>query len=258
MNGLVYGKYILRTIFTMKISVIGTGYVGLVTAACLADMGNDVIGLDIDLKKVQDLRQGVMPIHEAGLEALVTRNMQSGRLSFTTEFAHAVPGAQLVFIAVGTPSDEDGSADLSHVLAAARSVAQAADSDLVIVNKSTVPVGTADKVRTVVQEVISSRGLRLAIDVVSNPEFLKEGCAVNDFLRPDRIIVGAESAKAIELMRQLYAPFSRNHEKLVVMDTRSAELTKYASNAAISALGRIFCMPVLVLVAPVSPRTCVP
>ncbi len=218
----------------MKITVIGTGYVGLVSGTCLAEVGNDVLCLDLDAEKIRVLDSGGLPIHEPGLLDMVARNRAAGRLRFTTEVAEAVGHGLLQFIAVGTPPDEDGSADLQYVVAAARSIGRHMDAYKVIVDKSTVPVGTADKVRAAVQEELASRGVRAEFGVVSNPEFLKEGAAVEDFMRPDRIIVGAEDAQAIELMRQLYAPFQRSHSRLIVMDVRSAELTKYAANAMLA------------------------
>jgi UDPglucose 6-dehydrogenase len=218
----------------LKITVIGTGYVGLVSGTCLAEVGNDVLCLDLDAEKIRILNSGGMPIHEPGLLDMVARNRAAGRLRFTTDVAEAVGHGLLQFIAVGTPPDEDGSADLQYVVAAARSIGRHMDAYKVIVDKSTVPVGTADKVREAVQEELASRGVQEEFGVVSNPEFLKEGAAVEDFMRPDRIIVGAEDAQAIELMRQLYAPFQRSHERLIVMDLRSAELTKYAANAMLA------------------------
>ena len=218
----------------MKITVIGTGYVGLVSGTCLAEVGNDVLCLDLDEGKVRILNSGGIPIHEPGLLDMVARNRAAGRLRFTTDVAEAVAHGLLQFIAVGTPPDEDGSADLQYVVAAARSIGCHMDGYRVIVDKSTVPVGTADKVRAAVAEELAARGLSTEFGVVSNPEFLKEGAAVEDFMRPDRIIVGAEEPRAIELMRQLYAPFQRSHERLIVMDVRSAELTKYAANAMLA------------------------
>ena len=218
----------------MKITVVGTGYVGLVSGACLAEMGNHVVCLDVDAAKIAMLEAGGIPIHEPGLDRLVAHNVAAGRLSFTTDVERAVAHGTLQFIAVGTPPDEDGSADLQYVVAAARSIGCHMDGYRVIVDKSTVPVGTADKVRAAVAEELAARGLSTEFGVVSNPEFLKEGAAVEDFMRPDRIIVGAEEPRAIELMRQLYAPFQRSHERLIVMDVRSAELTKYAANAMLA------------------------
>ena len=218
----------------MKITVVGSGYVGLVSGACLADVGNDVLCLDVDPAKIAILESGGIPIHEPGLEALVARNVAAGRLSFTTDVERAARFGEIQFIAVGTPPDEDGSADLQYVLAAARNIARHMDGYRVIVDKSTVPVGTGDKVRAAVAEVLQERAADLEFSVVSNPEFLKEGAAIDDFMRPDRIVVGADDERAIALMRQLYAPFQRNREKLLVMDVRSAELTKYAANAMLA------------------------
>ncbi|MDT3736072.1 MAG: UDP-glucose/GDP-mannose dehydrogenase family protein [Denitratisoma sp.] len=218
----------------MKITVIGTGYVGLVSGTCLAEVGNDVLCLDLDAEKIRVLNAGGMPIHEPGLLEMVARNRSAGRLRFTTDAREAVAHGLLQFIAVGTPPDEDGSADLQYVVSAARSIGRHMDGYKVIVDKSTVPVGTADQVRAAVAEELAARGLKAEFSVVSNPEFLKEGAAVEDFMRPDRIIVGAEEARAVELMRQLYAPFQRSHERLIVMDVRSAELTKYAANAMLA------------------------
>ncbi|MGN6707608.1 MAG: UDP-glucose dehydrogenase family protein [Rhodanobacter sp.] len=218
----------------MKVTIFGTGYVGLVTGACLAEMGNHVLCVDIDAPKVERLKQGVIPIFEPGLESIVRRNHAEGRLEFTTDAAAAIAHGGLIFIAVGTPPDEDGSADLSYVLAVARSIGQHLDHYAVVVNKSTVPVGTADRVRETVAAELAARQASVEFDVVSNPEFLKEGAAVDDCLRPDRIIVGSSSARAVAVLRKLYAPFNRNHERMVVMDERSAELTKYAANAMLA------------------------
>ena len=218
----------------MKITVIGTGYVGLVSGACLADVGNDVLCLDVDPTKIKILEEGGIPIHEPGLQVVVRRNVEAGRLSFTTDVIRAAQYGTIQFIAVGTPPDEDGSADLQYVLTAARNIGKYMNGYRVIVDKSTVPVGTADKVRDAVQAQLNERESKLDFNVVSNPEFLKEGAAIEDFMRPDRIVVGADNENAIGLMRQLYGPFQRNHEKLVVMDVRSAELTKYAANAMLA------------------------
>ena len=231
----------------MKVTVVGTGYVGLVSGACLAEMGNDVICLDVDAAKIAMLDAGGMPIHEPGLDHVVARNVAAGRLSFTTDVPRAVAHGTLQFIAVGTPPDEDGSADLQYVLAAARNIARHMNDTKVVVDKSTVPVGTADKVRAAIAEVLAERGAAIDFAVVSNPEFLKEGAAVDDFMRPDRIIIGADDERAIGLMRELYAPFQRHHDKLVVMDVRSAELTKYAANAMLAT--RISFMNELALLA---------
>ncbi|MGE7136673.1 UDP-glucose dehydrogenase family protein [Luteibacter sp. NPDC031894] len=218
----------------MKVTIFGTGYVGLVTGACLAEMGNHVVCVDVDEAKVDGLRRGVVPIFEPGLEPIVKRNHASGRLDFTTDPAPAIAHGELIFIAVGTPPDEDGSADMKYVLSVARTIGEHLDGYAVIVNKSTVPVGTADRVRGAVNEVLVQRGAAADFDVVSNPEFLKEGDAVEDCLRPDRIVVGASSPRAIGVLRKLYAPFNRNHDRMVVMDERSAELTKYAANAMLA------------------------
>jgi UDPglucose 6-dehydrogenase len=218
----------------MKLTNFGTGYVGLVTGACLAEVGHDVVCIDIDQGKIDRLNQGVLPIWEPGLDAIVARNVAEGRLRFTTDTALAVQHAAIQFIAVGTPPDEDGSADLQYVLAVAESIARHMDGYRVVINKSTVPVGTADKVSERVAAVLAERGAAITFDVVSNPEFLKEGAAVGDFLKPDRIIVGTRSAQAQALMRELYEPFNRNHERTMFMDVRSAELTKYAANAMLA------------------------
>ena len=218
----------------MKITIIGTGYVGLVSGACFADVGNTVLCLDVNDEKIAMLKNGVIPIHEPGLDTMVERNAAAGRLLFSTSYDEAMAHAECVFLAVGTPPDEDGSADLTHILAAARSIGQRIEKPVVVVDKSTVPVGTADKVRAAIQGELDKRGSTVAFSVVSNPEFLKEGAAIDDFMRPDRIVVGSDDANATRLMRQLYAPFSRNHEKLVEMDVRSAELTKYAANAMLA------------------------
>ncbi len=218
----------------MRVAIFGTGYVGLVTGTCLAEVGHQVMCVDVDAAKVAGLREGIVPIYEPGLTPMVRANHEAGRLRFTTDAAEAVDFADIIFIAVGTPPDEDGSADLQYVLAVARSIGEDLARPAIIVNKSTVPVGTADKVRTAIAEALAARGADIAFEVVSNPEFLKEGDAVNDCLRPDRIVVGAESQDAIESMRRLYAPFNRNHERMVTMDVRSAELTKYAANAMLA------------------------
>jgi UDPglucose 6-dehydrogenase len=218
----------------MKVTIFGTGYVGLVTGACLAEMGNQVVCVDIDENKVERLCRGEIPIFEPGLEPIVRRNHANGQLEFTTDAAQAIAHAQIIFIAVGTPPDEDGSADLKYVLSVARSIGQHLDRYTVIVNKSTVPVGTADRVREAVAAELSTRSVEIDFDVASNPEFLKEGDAVEDCLRPDRIVIGSSSGRAIALLRKLYAPFNRNHDRTVVMDVRSAELTKYAANAMLA------------------------
>lgn len=218
----------------MKITIFGSGYVGLVTGTCLAEVGNDVLCVDIDEHKIAKLNKGQIPIHEPGLEDLVARNQAAGRLLFGTDIKAGVEHGLFQFLAVGTPPDEDGSADLKYVLAAATAIAEHMNDYKVVVLKSTVPVGTADKVRTVIQERLHQRGAKLEFDVVSNPEFLKEGAAVEDFMRPDRIIIGTDNPRTSELLRALYAPFNRSHERLVIMDNRSAELTKYAANTMLA------------------------
>jgi len=218
----------------MNVTVIGTGYVGLVTGACLADAGNNVFCLDLDQNKIARLNRGEIPIFEPGLEAIVKRNEEAGRLRFSTDVPASVAHGELQLIAVGTPPGEDGSADLQHVIAAARSVGRYMDGYKVVVTKSTVPVGTADKVKQAIIDEQKKRHLGNDFTVVSNPEFLKEGAAVEDFMRPDRIIVGADDARAIAMLRQLYAPFQRNRERIIVMSVRSAELTKYAANAMLA------------------------
>ena len=214
--------------------MIGTGYVGLVSGACLADQGNDVLCLDVDKSKVQLLRSGGIPIHEPGLEALVKRNAQAGRLRFTTDIEPSVHHGTVQFIAVGTPPDDDGSADLRYVAEAARSIGRHMRDYKVVVDKSTVPVGTADRVRETIGEELKARGVDVPYSVVSNPEFLKEGAAVEDFMKPDRVVIGADDERATQIMRAVYAPFQRNHERMLVMDVRSAELTKYAANAMLA------------------------
>ncbi|UNK49663.1 UDP-glucose/GDP-mannose dehydrogenase family protein [Lysobacter sp. S4-A87] len=218
----------------MRVTIFGTGYVGLVTGTCLADVGHDVICVDIDQAKVDGLNNGVIPIYEPGLEPMVKANHAAGRLRFTTDAEAAVGHGDVVFIAVGTPPDEDGSADLKYVLAVARTVGRHLERQVVVVNKSTVPVGTADKVRATIAGELATRGAEFGFEVASNPEFLKEGDAVNDCMRPDRIVIGASSAAAVDKLKRLYAPFNRNHERIVVMDVRSAELTKYAANAMLA------------------------
>jgi UDPglucose 6-dehydrogenase len=218
----------------MRVTVFGTGYVGLVTGTCLAEVGNQVVCVDIDQKKVDGLNNGVIPIYEPGLEEMVLANHASGRLSFTTEVAAPIEHGDIIFIAVGTPPDEDGSADLQYVLAVARTIGKHLRRPAVVVNKSTVPVGTADKVRAAIAGELKARGSDVAYDVVSNPEFLKEGDAVKDCMRPDRIVIGTDSAHALEQMKRLYAPFNRNHERIIAMGVRSAELTKYAANAMLA------------------------
>ncbi len=218
----------------MKITVFGVGYVGLVQAAVLAEVGHDVMCVDVDQKKVDNLKQGIIPIFEPGLEPLVKTNYEAGRLRFTTDAKQGIEHGKLQFIAVGTPPDEDGSADLQYVLAVAETIASYMNADKILVNKSTVPVGTADKVKMRVAEVLAARGSGFGFHVCSNPEFLKEGSAVDDCMKPDRIIIGTDSDDVIETMRELYEPFNRNHERLVLMDVRSAELTKYAANCMLA------------------------
>ncbi len=218
----------------MRVTIFGTGYVGLVTGTCLAEVGHHVVCVDIDAAKIEGLRNGVIPIYEPGLEPMVKANFAEGRLEFTTDAAAAIAHGDVIFIAVGTPPDEDGSADLQYVLAVAKTIGTHLQRPAVVVDKSTVPVGTADKVRATIAAAMAARGAEVAYDVVSNPEFLKEGAAVEDCMRPDRIVIGADSPVAIEKLKRLYAPFNRNHERIVVMDVRSAELTKYAANAMLA------------------------
>ena len=231
----------------MKVSIVGSGYVGLVTGACLADVGNHVLCLDVDERKIDMLRRGEVPIFEPGLREIVRANAAAGRLGFTTDPKEGARFGRLQMIAVGTPPGEDGSADLQYVLAAARAIATHMDGPRVIVDKSTVPVGTADKVRAEIARTLAAAGSNHPFSMVSNPEFLKEGAAVDDFMRPDRIVIGADDPQAVEVMRELYAPFQRNHERLQVMDIRSAELTKYAANAMLAT--RISFMNELALLA---------
>jgi UDPglucose 6-dehydrogenase len=218
----------------MKITMIGTGYVGLVTGTCLAEVGNDVLCLDVDARKIDMLQGGIVPIHEPGLEPMIRRNAAAGRLQFTTDVDRAVAHANLQFIAVGTPPDDDGSADIKYVLQAARNIGRRMTQTTLVVDKSTVPVGTADRVREVIAEELAARGVDIPYSVASNPEFLKEGAAIEDFMKPDRIVIGADDEHAIGLLRTIYAPFQRNRERLLVMDVRSAELTKYAANAMLA------------------------
>ena len=213
----------------MKILVIGTGYVGLVTGACLADMGNDVWCVDIDEQKIAMLKKGCIPIYEPGLESLVSHNYQAGRLKFTISIEEALLDSEICFIAVGTPMGEDGSADLQYVLEAAENIGMHMKHHMYIIDKSTVPVGTAQKVRTKVQEKLTERNSNLTFDVISNPEFLKEGTAIADCLKPDRIVIGTDSESAAKVMKELYVPFVRNNESMIFMDTASAEMTKYAA-----------------------------
>lgn len=218
----------------MRVTIFGTGYVGLVTGTCLAEVGHEVMCVDIDAAKIDGLCNGIIPIYEPGLEPMVKANHAEGRLHFTTDAASAIAHGDVIFIAVGTPPDEDGSADLQYVLAVAKTIGTHLQKPAVVVDKSTVPVGTADKVRAAIADALAARGADVAYDVVSNPEFLKEGAAVEDCMRPDRIVIGADSASAIDKLKKLYAPFNRNHERIVVMDVRSAELTKYAANAMLA------------------------
>ena len=218
----------------MKVTIFGTGYVGLVTGACLSEVGHDVTCVDVDPDKIARLNDGIIPIYEPGLEPIVRENQAQGRLHFTTDAAEGVAHGELQFIAVGTPPDEDGSADLQYVRAVAATIAEHMDAPRIIVDKSTVPVGTGDQVRQVVADTLARRGEEIAFDVVSNPEFLKEGAAVDDFMKPDRIIVGTSDPHSEEVMRELYAPFNRSHDRMIVMDLRSAELTKYAANAMLA------------------------
>ena len=218
----------------MKVTVFGSGYVGLVTGACFADAGNQVLCVDIDAAKVARLQKGEIPIHEPGLEQLVRRSLDKGRLRFTTDAVAGVRHGLFQFIAVGTPPEEDGSADLSHVLAVAETIGRHMTEFRIIVDKSTVPVGTADEVRERIERTLGERGVNLEFDVVSNPEFLKEGAAVSDFMKPDRIVVGTDDPRTAELLRSLYEPFTRNRDRMIVMDVRSAELTKYAANAMLA------------------------
>jgi UDPglucose 6-dehydrogenase len=218
----------------LHVTIFGTGYVGLVTGTCLAEVGHDVVCVDIDAAKVDGLNHGVIPIYEPGLEPMVNANHAAGRLRFTTDAAAAIAHGDVIFIAVGTPPDEDGSADLKYVLTVARTIGTHLERPAVIVDKSTVPVGTADKVRATIAAALAARNADVAFDVVSNPEFLKEGAAVEDCMRPDRIVIGADSAAAIDKLKRLYAPFNRNHDRIVAMDVRSAELTKYAANAMLA------------------------
>jgi len=218
----------------MKVTIFGSGYVGLVTGACLAEVGNHVLCVDIDERKIAMLNEGRIPIYEPGLDDLVKKNAEAGRLTFTTDIAAGVAHGLFQFIAVGTPPDDDGSADLKHVLEVAKSIGSHMSEYRIVVNKSTVPVGTADKVRDAVDAALKQRGAQIEFDVVSNPEFLKEGAAIDDFMRPDRIIVGTDNPRTTELLRALYAPFNRNHDRVIAMDIRSAELTKYAANAMLA------------------------
>ncbi|WP_298439001.1 UDP-glucose/GDP-mannose dehydrogenase family protein [Geobacter sp.] len=218
----------------MKICVIGTGYVGLVAGTCFAESGNTVVCVDVNREKIEGLKEGIIPIYEPGLKELVLRNSAEGRLSFTTDLAAAVKASLVNFIAVGTPPGEDGSADLQHVLAVAREIGRHMEGFKIVVDKSTVPVGTADKVRQAVQEELDARGVHIEFDVVSNPEFLKEGAAIDDFMKPDRVVIGADNVRTAEIMKELYSPFMRKTNRMIVMDVRSAEMTKYAANAMLA------------------------
>jgi len=218
----------------LKVTVFGSGYVGLVTGACFAEAGNHVVCVDIDAGKVARLQQGEIPIHEPGLDVMVKRNFEKGRLKFTTDAEEGIRHGLFQFIAVGTPPEEDGSADLSHVLAVAETIGRHMNEYRVIVDKSTVPVGTADRVRERIEQTLAGRGAQVEFDVVSNPEFLKEGAAINDFMKPDRVVVGTDNPRTAELLKTLYDPFTRNHDRMIVMDVRSAELTKYAANAMLA------------------------
>ncbi len=218
----------------MNISVIGTGYVGLVTGTCFAEMGNSVVCVDIDEKKVNDLKSGIVPIYEPGLEKMVLENHQRGTLDFTTDIKIALDKSDICFIAVGTPMGEDGSADLKYVLEVAKNIGENMSHHMYVIDKSTVPVGTADKVKETIQKVLNQRESDLTFDVISNPEFLKEGAAIADFMKPDRVVIGADNEKAFEIMRELYEPFTVNRERFISMDIRSAEMTKYAANAMLA------------------------
>src|SRR6478672_10277841 len=218
----------------MRLTIFGSGYVGLVTGACFAEAGNNVLCVDVDERKVEMLKRGESPIFEPGLEDLLKKNLASGRIKFTTDAAEGVKHGLFQFIAVGTPPDEDGSADLKYVLAVAESIGRNLSEYRVVVTKSTVPVGTADKVKAKIEATLRSRGASVEFDTVSNPEFLKEGAAIGDFMKPDRVVVGTDNPRTTELMRALYEPFTRNHDRLIVMDIRSSELTKYAANAMLA------------------------
>ena len=218
----------------MNITIVGSGYVGLVSGACFSEMGNNVICVDDNAEKINKLNQGVLPIFEPGLEQMVLKNAQNKTLFFTTEIAEAVMESEIVFIAVGTPMGADGAADLQYVLKVAKSIGQTMQKSIVVVDKSTVPVGTADKVRAVIQKELTLRGVDIHFDVVSNPEFLKEGVAIDDFMKPDRVVIGADNASAFEVMKELYSPFFRSHDRFITMDIRSAEMTKYAANAMLA------------------------
>lgn len=218
----------------MKITIVGSGYVGLVSGACFAEMGNKVTCVDIDEKKIDKLNNGILPIFEPGLEAMMLRNLKNNNISFTSSLSNAIQDAQIVFIAVGTPMGDDGSADLQYVLAVAKSIGESMTKELMVVDKSTVPIGTADKVRATIQNELDKRELQINFHVVSNPEFLKEGAAIDDFMKPDRVVIGADAEYVFEVMKQLYSPFFRTHDRFITMDIRSAEMTKYAANAMLA------------------------
>ncbi|HII08528.1 MAG TPA: UDP-glucose/GDP-mannose dehydrogenase family protein, partial [Methanosphaera sp.] len=218
----------------MNITIIGTGYVGLVTGTCFSDMGNEVYCVDVLEDKIENLKKGIVPIYEPGLEELIKRNYERGNLHFTTDLEDSLDNSEICFIAVGTPMMEDGSADLQYVLQVAKEIGQTITHDMLIVNKSTVPVGTAENVKSIVEEELSKRNISCRISVVSNPEFLKEGNAVNDFMHPDRVIVGTDDEYSSEIMAMLYEPFTKNHERMIIMDVKSAEMTKYASNCMLA------------------------
>ncbi len=218
----------------MRVSIVGSGYVGLVSGAGLSEVGHHVVCMDIDEARIEGLKNGIVPIFEPGLEPMLMANADAGRLEFTSSISRAVEHAEVLFIAVGTPPDEDGSADLSHVLAVAAAIGENLDRPSLVVVKSTVPVGTCERVRDTISQKLQERGVKVEFSVASNPEFLKEGAAISDFMKPDRIVVGVDNDKADTLLRELYAPFNRNHEKLLCMDVRSSELTKYAANAMLA------------------------
>ena len=218
----------------MRITVIGSGYVGLVSGVCFAQMGNTVTCVDIDEGKIESLKQGHIPIYEPGLEDMVLENYEKATLDFTTDIQSAIAATSIAFIAVGTPMGEDGSADLQYVLTVAKSIGEHMQDYMVVVDKSTVPIGTAEKVKAAIQTELDKRGSDLTFDVVSNPEFLKEGAAINDFMHPDRVVIGADSEKAMQTMHDLYAPFMKNHDRFIGMDIKSAEMTKYAANAMLA------------------------
>ena len=218
----------------MNIAVVGSGYVGLVSGTCFSEMGNKVTCIDIDQKKIEKLNKGIIPIFEPGLEPMVLKNVKNKNLLFTTSLGEAISDAEIVFIAVGTPMGDDGSADLQYVLAVAKSIGETMVKELVVVDKSTVPIGTADKVKATIQKELDKRGVQLKFHVVSNPEFLKEGAAINDFMKPDRVVIGADSEYAEVKMKELYHPFCMSHDRFIAMDIRSAEMTKYAANAMLA------------------------